>query len=347
MRCIDDEGNFNIDDYVIDFNVNNEPTGTANTVGSTSGDGTGDGNDGTGSGAGSGGTTGEADGEEPLEGGSSGSGGSGGGGGGGSGGSSGSRGGGGFEDEDGPFRSGDARVIISGLAYPDAEVTILVDSNIVDTVTANSSGVYSITIDEIARGAYTFGVYAAGDDDVRSSTFSTSFTVSGARTSALGNINIPPSISVDPDPADPGQTVTVSGYALPDSTVTAEIGVLDGSPTTRQAIADDDGAWNLTYDTDAAGTYQVRARAEQTDGDRTEETEFSDYTFFGVGQAADVPSGNNTDLNRDGSVNLVDFSILLFWWNSDGGDSNPPADINGDGTVSLTDFSILLFNWTG
>jgi hypothetical protein len=37
----------------------------------------------------------------------------------------------------------------------------------------------------------------------------------------------------------------------------------------------------------------------------------------------------------------------LFWWGSDGGDSNPPADINRDGKVNLTDFSILLFNWTG
>lgn len=55
----------------------------------------------------------------------------------------------------------------------------------------------------------------------------------------------------------------------------------------------------------------------------------------------------NADLNRDGRVNLVDFSILLFWWASDGGDSDPPADINLDGTVSLTDFSIMLFNWTG
>jgi len=38
---------------------------------------------------------------------------------------------------------------------------------------------------------------------------------------------------------------------------------------------------------------------------------------------------------------------MLFWWQTNGGDSDPSADINQDGTVSLTDFSILLFNWTG
>ncbi|MCA9360257.1 hypothetical protein KC850_04480, partial [Candidatus Kaiserbacteria bacterium] len=69
------------------------------------------------------------------------------------------------------------------------------------------------------------------------------------------------------------------------------------------------------------------------------------YHFYGVGKTADVPI--NADLNRDTKVNLIDFSILLFWWNSNGGDSDPPADINRDGNVSLTDFSRLLFNWTG
>ena len=47
------------------------------------------------------------------------------------------------------------------------------------------------------------------------------------------------------------------------------------------------------------------------------------------------------DLNNDGFVNLTDFSILLFYWNT----SNANADINGDGIVNLTDFSIMLFHW--
>jgi hypothetical protein len=65
--------------------------------------------------------------------------------------------------------------------------------------------------------------------------------------------------------------------------------------------------------------------------------------FVGVEGRATTPS----DLNRDGKINLIDFSILIFWWQTNGGDSDPPADINGNGRVSLEDFSILLFNWTG
>lgn len=345
VRCIDDENNINFDDFLIGFQVGEAPTGTANDTGTTSGDGTGSGNDGTGDGFGGGGSTGGADGEEPTQGGSSGAGGSGGGGGGGSGGSSGGTSGGGFESTDAPYRSGDGRVIVSGYAFPGSKVTVLVDGKLTQNVTANNSGQYSVTLDAIARGVYTFGVYATDRQNVKSSTFSTSFTVTGARTTALSNINVMPSVKVSPNPVTPGQNVTISGYSLPNATVTIENGKQKASILkTETTTSDSSGAWSISLSTASFtnGTYQARAKAEQSDGAKTN---FSDYTYYGVGQAADAPL--NADLNRDGRVNLTDFSILLFWWNSNGGDSDPPADINRDGRVTLTDFSILLFNWTG
>ena len=345
VRCIDDEGNYNIDDYLIEFTVSPVPTGTSNTDGAVDGDGTGTGDSGTGSGDGGGGTSGSADGEAPLDGGTSGLGGSGGGGGGGTGGSSGSTAGGGFESTDAAYQSGDGRVIISGYAYPNSRVGVLVDGNFFDYTNANQLGVYSITLDQIARGVYTFGVYAEGPDGVRSSTFSTTFTVTGARTSALGNINVAPSIKVTPDPVNPGEIVTFSGYALPNADVTIQNSIINSNTPTEIVVQSDRaGKWSTTIDTTAfkVGTYQVRAKSVEVDGPSTN---YSNYTFYGVGEAAEAPI--NADLNRDGKVNLIDFSILLYWWNSNGGDSDPPADINRDGKVNLTDFSILLFNWTG
>ena len=345
VRCIDDEGNFNIDDYLIAFAVSAQPTGTSNTEGTVSGNGTGTGNEGTGSGEGGGGTSGASEGQEPVAGGTSGAGGSGGGGGGGSGGSSGSSGGGGFESTDGPFESGDARIIISGTAYPGARVSILADGQFVESTTANNAGSYAVTIDGIASGAYTFGMYAEDSNGTKSTTFSTSFTVSGARASRLSNINITPTIAISPDPAEPGETVTISGYALPNATVSVEVGKKGArSAQSLTAVSDGNGRWTTSLQTTgmARDTYQVRANAKQLNG---EETNYSGYVFFGLGQEAEVPL--SADLNRDGSINLTDFSILLFWWQTSGGDSDPPADINQDGTVSLTDFSILLFNWTG
>lgn len=345
VRCLDDEGNFNIDDYEIAFGVNETPTGESNEDGDVEGDGTGSGNEGSGDGSGGGGTSGASDGEAPTTGGTSGGGGSGGGGGGGSGNRNSSGGGGGFESSDAPYQSGDGRVLITGLAFPNSTVSFLVDGKIAQSVRAGGSGAYSVTLDAIARGAYTFGVYATGGDSVKSSTFSTSFTVTGARTSALSNINIAPSIRVTPDPVDAGQVLTLSGYAIANSTLTIQNSRLrTSSSASITASADASGRWSTTLPTNnfTNGTYQVRARAAQEGGATTN---FSEYTFYGVGESADVPL--NADLNRDGRINLTDFSILLFWWNSNGGDSDPPADINRDGRVTLTDFSILLFNWTG
>lgn len=346
VRCIDDEGNFNVDDYLIQFQVTDTPTGSANEEGSTEGDGTGSGNSGTGSGAGGGGTSGSSDGEAPTEGGTSGGGGSGGGGGGGGGSDDGDTAGGGFESTDGPYRSGDGRVVITGYASPRSTVYALVDGKAAENTRAGSDGSYEVVIDLIARGAYTFGVYAVDTSNTKSSTFSTSFTVSGARTSALSNINIPPTLKVVPDPVNPGATLTLSGFTMPGASVTVE-NEKDKSSASKQsftATADNNGAWSVNVPTSSfsSGAYKARVKAKFTSGS---ETNFSAFVLYGVGQAA--TRATSADLNRDGKVNLVDFSILLFWWNTDGGTSDPSADINGDGRVSLTDFSILLFNWTG
>lgn len=345
IRCIDDEGNFNTDDFLIAFVVNDQPTGTANNEGDVEGDGTGSGNDGTGDGSGTGGTTGNSNGTADSLGGTSGGGGSGGGSGGRSGTDSQGAVGGGFETNDGPYPSGDAEVIISGYAFPGSTVYAIVDGSAGGDTRAGSDGSYSITISQIARGAYTFGVYAEDRSGTKSSVFSTSFTVSGGRTSSLSNINVMPTVKASPDPVNPGQTLTLSGYSLPNATVTIE-NQRDGSSVSRKeftATSDRNGAWEVEINTTnfSQGTYQARAKAT---GDGVT-TNFSNYTYYGVGQEA---TGDiNADLNTDGRVNLTDFSILLFWWGTAGGDSNPPADINRDGSVSLTDFSIMLFNWTG
>lgn len=56
-------------------------------------------------------------------------------------------------------------------------------------------------------------------------------------------------------------------------------------------------------------------------------------------------SDRKADLNCDMRVDLVDFSILLYWWNSK--QSGIRADINKDGIVNLIDLSILFYWWTG
>jgi len=339
VRCADDEGNENTDDYLIQFDVAPAPTGTTNTDADEGGDGTGTADSGVGGGPNAGSETNSTDpADGPQRSGEGGGGSGGGGGGGGSGGT-----GGGFENE-GPYESGEGRVNISGTAWPRADIVVLVDGQIAEDGRADSDGTFTVQVDEIARGAYTFGIYAIDDNTVRSDTYSTSFTVSGARAVTLSSIDLIGTIAVDPDPVDLDTVATIEGYTIPNSQVTIEVRPQGGSAQTLLATSGSNGAYSTSLSTEGLqqGTYEVRFRAEPTDADPTP---FSNWNVFGVGEEAAVTL--NTDLNRDGFVNLIDFSILLFWWGGDGGDSDPPADINQDGSVSLTDFSILLFDWTG
>jgi len=64
---------------------------------------------------------------------------------------------------------------------------------------------------------------------------------------------------------------------------------------------------------------------------------------FYIGEGAEQGICPYADLNKDGRVNLIDFSILLFWWGKD----DMCCDQNQDGNVNIVDFSILLYYWTG
>lgn len=342
IRCIDREGNMNPDDYQISFKILPVPTGLPNTgsttdsLGGSGAGGTGSGSSGTGGGT-SGGSTGGG-----------GSGGSGGGGGSSNGNSGGANGGGSFEPTPAQYESGDGQVVITGYAFPGSVVTALVDGFAANTARTDNTGVFSVTILQIARGVYTFGVYATDPQGVKSTTFATTFTVTGARSSALSNIHIMPTVLVTPNPVAPGSVVRFSGFAIPNSSVTVETQRDKSSGSEKQSLtasADSSGKWFVDLSTAGLQKDLWKVRARSTTALTGVTSQFSNYTTYAIGQAA--PKTLNSDLNRDGKVNLVDFSILLFHWGTAGGNSNPPADINGDGKVNLTDFSILIFNWTG
>ncbi len=55
------------------------------------------------------------------------------------------------------------------------------------------------------------------------------------------------------------------------------------------------------------------------------------------------------DLNNDGLVNLIDFSIAAFWYRKSLSDAFKVVELerlNGDGAITLVDFSIMAFYWT-
>jgi hypothetical protein len=53
--------------------------------------------------------------------------------------------------------------------------------------------------------------------------------------------------------------------------------------------------------------------------------------------------GRIADYNCDGLVNIVDFSVLIYWFDKT---SVPPSiDLTDDGRVDLRDFSVMAYYW--
>lgn len=238
---------------------------------------------------------------------------------------------------------GATQINVAGKTFPRAEVHIILDTDSVGTVRADADGRFEFAT-ESSPGTVSMGFWTTDDANVRSITYNTTFDVTQGAITNINSLIIPPTLKVSDATINPGDTVTFTGQTVPRATVEVLVGQ-DVQPL--RTTTDASGKWSITYTTAGlpASDYTVKARAVTGTGGLTTESGFSTAVqlFVGVDGQASTPS----DLNRDGSVNLTDFSIMIFWWGTDAGNSDPSADINGNGKVGIEDFSILLFNWTG
>jgi len=238
---------------------------------------------------------------------------------------------------------GDTRVIVEGKAYPGRTVNILIDGDAVGTVRANSSAEFLFTTD-IDPGTTSFGFWSTDSSGTRSATFNTTFDVTQGAVTNVSSVFIPPTIRAGDTTVNPGDIIVLSGQTVP--SVRVEV-YIDNGDIILTTTSDASGNWSVNFNTSrvSVDTHTAKARFIENTGSLSIESTFGTTLSLFVGvEGAPV---SNSDLNRDGRVDLIDFSILIFWWGTPGGNSDPPADINQNGNVSLEDFSILLFNWTG
>lgn len=259
---------------------------------------------------------------------------------GGGGSSGGGGGGGGGRDRELP----ETQVNITGRAYPSRTINFLLDGDSVGTAQSNSNGVFSFTT-ESSPGTATLGIWATDSAGTRSITANNTFDVTQGAVTNLNDLVLPPTLKVSKTNINPGETITVSGQSVPNARIDLYLDRNNTPVGTGQAAAN--GLWSIQYSTARLSNDEHTLRVRSTSGTPplTTQSGFSSTVqlFVGVNGQASTPA----DLSRDGRINLIDFSILIFWWQTNGGDSDPPADINANGRVSLEDFSILLFNWTG
>jgi len=231
-----------------------------------------------------------------------------------------------------------ANVIFEGRAYPKAFLTLLKDDKVAATFFAENSGLFKKELTGISGGTYTFGIFAEDIEGRKSATLSFKITILAGTTTTISGIFLPPTISVLPDKVERGRKINISGEVFPQSKVNIFIAPIE---IIKEGLADSQGRWlfELNTSTLKEGEYQVRAKALWGEG---EQSPFSQTVSFLV-----LPSKcHGADLNFDGKVNIVDFSILMYFWHSTSLE-NICADINQDGIVDIVDFSIMMYQWTG
>lgn len=263
---------------------------------------------------------------------------SGGGGGGSSGGGGGSSGGSDNEE------LGDTQVSITGKAYPNSTVNILEDGDVIGTVRANSSGDFSFAANA-EPGTITYGFWANDSHNVRSITLNTTFDVTQGAITTISGILLPPTIAVNKETVNRGEQVTFTGKSVPNAKIELHI---DGDSIVESVVTNASGDWQIIFDSGRLSqeAHTAKVKFQVLSGGRMTDSNYGKLLTFYVGISPNAII-SSSDLNKDGKINLIDFSILIFWWGTEGGNSNPKADINGNGKVGLEDFSILLFNWTG
>ncbi len=238
-----------------------------------------------------------------------------------------------------------ASVVFTGWSYPQSIVVFLQDGSEVGRVVSGDNGSFSDTINMLERGTYTFIVYSVDSKERKSASYSSTITLGQGTNNSIAGIVIPPTVELDTNTINAGDKVIASGEAVPGSSVELYVKPQTNSLSVGSAqeyTATSTGTWQIAIDTSSFknGTYEVKARSVLAG---QAESSFSGIAFLGVGGEPAPDFSLRADINKDGKVNIVDFSILLAYW----GTSDADADIDSNGTVNLNDFSIMLFYWTG
>lgn len=230
----------------------------------------------------------------------------------------------------------------SGRAYPFSRVTILKDGIVVGTTISGPDAKFSVSIGNLSSGNATFGVFSEDARGIRSEVFSFPIVITSGATIDISGIFIAPTIDVDKSEVKQGDTITIFGQSTPESSVIISI----HSPVELFSTVPTDasGAYLLAYDTSQLnlGIHETKSKTQLAN----EISPYGKVVSFVVGDESIAKSACSiADLNCDGHVNLIDFSIMAFWYQKSGIPTK--VDLNQDNAVNLVDFSILAYYWTG
>lgn len=245
------------------------------------------------------------------------------------------------------IESGTDSAVFKGIAYPGSNIIILKNGLILHELPSFQDGTFEIPVRNIQPGTYTFGIQAKDNKGLLSSVLTYTIAINSGAITEVKGIVIPPTITTDKSEVREGDTIIFSGRSVPNSDIALSHFARTG--ITKNTKADSTGAWSVTLQTRGLerGDYNAKARAKVNEV----YTLYSSTILFKIGdsnkmrKAGGLLVNARCDLNNDSRVNLLDFSIMAFWYKRLGFPIR--VDLNSDGRINLTDLSILAYCWTG
>lgn len=244
-----------------------------------------------------------------------------------------------------------ARVVLTGRAYPSSKVTILKDAQVVATTVADSSANFQVLVSGLSAGTYLFSIYSEDNKGLRSSLFTFPVSVTKGILAKIDSIFIAPTMAGDKAVVKKGDPIVLFGQSVPISDVTIEVNSTQPFFFKTKSSGDGTYLYNLDSSVLEFGQHHAQSRSSADLAISSQSTAYE----FEVGTqniySTNIPScPTKADLNADCRVNLVDFSIVAFWYNrplSPAFSIREASHLNGDGKINLVDFSIMAFHWTG
>lgn len=245
------------------------------------------------------------------------------------------------------------KVLFRGIAYPKSKITLLKDAQITAVSVAGADAKFEIQLAGVTSGKYNFGILAEDQQGNKSTIHQFNILVTTGVTTVISGIFIAPTIQLDKLEVARGEPISIIGQSAPSSTVS--IVVNSEKEIIKKTEADSNGLWTYKFDTSLLefGNHSAKANSATNEDIST----FSKSVGFKVGtKTVLAPKTNKKDVskvdaNGDGRINLVDFSIMAYWYkrplSSASAKVREQIDINKDGKIDLVDFSILAYYWTG
>ncbi|MEA2112549.1 MAG: fibronectin type III domain-containing protein [Patescibacteria group bacterium] len=232
-------------------------------------------------------------------------------------------------------------VIFSGQAYSGSKIIVQMKDNLnpiyrnvpLSIYEMSDSGEFYISYTALLSGKYFLTLRARdrAGQETGTQSFSVDFTTD--KKLEVLDIFMPPTVSFNQDLIRQVDPLTISGYSSPDSKIKLEIDDI----IVGETKVDDSGSYLFNFEPGnfSLGLHYVRTKQILEDGT---ESNFSFPRTFKISSL----SYPRADFNKDGTVDVVDWSIFLFRWGGDDDNLKREIDLDLDGITNIKDFSIFL-----